>query len=241
MWILYYTRIMHNTYSIVIASFIIPSFHIISCERIIDPLTTQEQPKASFLCSGTWDSILHLSVFFSSKSQSIRLHMSSRRRKESGPPAATTAAASSTPTTSRPSKRKAVPLASDADQVLRKCRQLRDAMRTEPVDDDDDDDDASSAEQPFGIPHDIIEVADLSSPQVLEAMESVALKVAQQVLSRKGFVLDIPSRASSNQIYVKEWDRIVLGGKRSTRTFLNVKEARKSAITLRGKCVCRHG
>lgn len=160
----------------------------------------------------------------------------SSRRKESGPPAAATAAAPSTPTTGRPSKRKAVPLASDADQVLRKCRQLRDAMRIEPVDDGDDDD-ASSAEQPFGIPHDIIEVADLSSPQVLEAMESVALKIAQQVLSRKGFVLDIPSRASSNQIYVKEWDRIVLGGKRSTRTFLNVKEARKSAITLRGKYV----
>lgn len=164
--------------------------------------------------------------------------MSSRRRKTSGsgPPAV---AASATPTTSRPSKRKAVPLASDADQVLRKCRQLRDAMRTEPVDEYDDD--ASSEQQqqqqPFGVPHDIIEVADLSSPQVLEAMESVALKIAQQVLSRKGFVLDIPSRASSNQIYVKEWDRIVLGGKRSTRTFLNVKEARKSAITLRGMCI----
>ena len=129
---------------------------------------------------------------------------------------------------SQKSKRKAVPLASDADQVLRKCRQLRDRMQSE----------ASSAEtvpEPAGIPQDIIEVADLSSPQVLEAMESIAINIAQTVLNKKGFVLDIPSRASSNQIYVKEWDRIVLGGKRSTRTFLNVKEARKSAITLRGR------
>jgi hypothetical protein len=46
-------------------------------------------------------------------------------------------------------------------------------------------------------------------------------------------VQDIPSRASSNQIYVKEWDRIVLGGKRSSRSFINVKESRKSTITLR--------
>lgn len=158
---------------------------------------------------------------------------SSKRRKASGP----STAAPSTPFTPEQttaargsSKRKPVPLASDADQVLRKCRQLRDSMRSE----DPDDNDAAVA-QPFGIPRDIIEVADLSSPQVLEAMESVALTIAQQVLNHKGFVLDIPSRASSNQIYVKEWDRIVLGGKRSTRTFLNVKEARKSAITLRGR------
>ena len=162
--------------------------------------------------------------------------MSSRRRKASGPSAAATAAPSAPLTPEQTtagrgsSKRKAVPLASDADQVLRKCRQLRDAMRYE----NPDDNDAASVAEPFGVPKDIIEVADLSSPQVLEAMESVALKIAQQVLNRKGFVLDIPSRASSNQIYVKEWDRIVLGGKRSTRTFLNVKEARKSAITLRG-------
>eukprot|EP00977_Amphora_coffeiformis_P004578 scaffold987_cov183-Amphora_coffeaeformis.AAC.6 len=165
--------------------------------------------------------------------------MSGRRPRTStaaAAPAATpttsgaTTATKTTPTVGR-SKRKVVPLAEDSDQVLRKCRQLRDSMRLE-VDDD------SSVPEPAGIPRDIIEVADLSSPQVLEAMESVALKIAHQVLNRTGFTLDIPSRASSNQIYVKEWDRIVLGGKRSTRTFLNVKEARKSAITLRGTSSC---
>lgn len=64
-------------------------------------------------------------------------------------------------------------------------------------------------------------------------MESIALDIAQQVLNGKGFSMEIPSRAATNQLYVKEWDRIVLGGKRSSRTFLNVKESRKAAITLR--------
>ena len=54
-------------------------------------------------------------------------------------------------------------------------------------------------------------------------MESVALRIAQQVVAKQGFSMDIPSRASSNQVYVKEWDRIVLGDKRSSRSFLNVK------------------
>jgi len=45
--------------------------------------------------------------------------------------------------------------------------------------------------------------------------------------------MEIPSRASTNQIYVKEWDRIVLGKKRMGRNFMNVRESRKSAITLR--------
>lgn len=45
--------------------------------------------------------------------------------------------------------------------------------------------------------------------------------------------MEIPSRGSSNQVYVKEWDRIVLGGKRMGRNFMNVRESRKSAITLR--------
>ena len=52
-------------------------------------------------------------------------------------------------------------------------------------------------------------------------------------LSKQGFQLDIPSRAASNQIYVPELDRIVLGDKRGTRSFLNVKESRKAAITTR--------
>jgi hypothetical protein len=160
-------------------------------------------------------------------------------------------------------KRAVVPLAKDADQVLRKCRALRDQLRSESNsnEDNEDDDDASfkssstsdddlllgrssavakapAAAALVALPEelsskDIVEVSELSSGQVLEGMETIALRVAHQVLNKQGFTLDIPSRAASNQIYVKEWDRIVLGSKRSTRSFLNVKESRKSAITLR--------
>jgi len=79
----------------------------------------------------------------------------------------------------------------------------------------------------------IIEVAEMSTTEVVEAIESVAIQITNQVLQKKGFSLEIPSRASSNQIYVPELDRIVLGEKRGTRSFLNAKEARKAAITSR--------
>lgn len=69
----------------------------------------------------------------------------------------------------------------------------------------------------------IIEVAEMSTTEVVEAIESVAIQITNQVLQKKGFSLEIPSRASSNQIYVPELDRIVLGEKRGTRSFLNAK------------------
>jgi meiotic recombination protein SPO11 len=80
---------------------------------------------------------------------------------------------------------------------------------------------------------DIVEVDELSATEVVEGMEGIALQITQQILQKRGFTMDIPSRAASNQIYVPEWDRIVLGPKRTSRTFLNVRESRKSAITLR--------
>jgi len=79
----------------------------------------------------------------------------------------------------------------------------------------------------------IVEVVEMNSTEVIEGIENVAMTVAHQVLAKQGFQLDIPSRAASNQIYIPELDRIVLGDKRGTRSFLNVKEARKAAITTR--------
>jgi len=147
-------------------------------------------------------------------------------------------------------KRKVVKLADDADQVLKRCRKLREKLIREHKFDNAAIASSSPAaaaaaatelnrdvdvekEKPFGIPSDIVEVSELRETEVLDGMESIALTIARQVLNKKGFSFDIPSRAASNQIYVKEWDRIVLGGKRMTRSFLNVKESRKSAITLR--------
>ena len=79
----------------------------------------------------------------------------------------------------------------------------------------------------------IVEVVEMNSTEVMEGIENVAIKIAHQVLAKQGFQLDIPSRTNSNQIYVPEWDRIVLGDKCGTRNFLNVKESRKAAITTR--------
>jgi meiotic recombination protein SPO11 len=113
--------------------------------------------------------------------------------------------------------------------VLRECRKLRQLLRDKASVVDAD----QERKLPEGVPSDIVEVAELPAEQVLEGMEAIAMQIASQVLNKTGFSVEIPSRASTNQVYVKEWDRIVLGGKRSTRSFLNVKEARKSAITLR--------
>eukprot|EP00581_Thalassiosira_minuscula_P018017 CAMPEP_0183732194 /NCGR_PEP_ID=MMETSP0737-20130205/37751_1 /TAXON_ID=385413 /ORGANISM="Thalassiosira miniscula, Strain CCMP1093" /LENGTH=500 /DNA_ID=CAMNT_0025965123 /DNA_START=10 /DNA_END=1512 /DNA_ORIENTATION=+ len=194
------------------------------------------------------------------------------------------------------SKRRLVKLADDADEVLAKCRKLRDALRMKQMaefsssddegedgsskskgsedddewglDDDEDDDkknifttkgpspkkkaktqslslsklsgnksnnskDNSKAVGEDVTKKTIVEVVEMNSTEVMEGIENVAVRVAHQVLAKQGFQLDIPSRAASNQIYVPELDRIVLGDKRGTRSFLNVKESRKAAITTR--------
>mmetsp|Transcript_835 Transcript_835/g.2397 ORF Transcript_835/g.2397 Transcript_835/m.2397 type:complete len:449 (-) Transcript_835:909-2255(-) len=134
---------------------------------------------------------------------------------------------STTSPTQSSRKRKPVNLLPNSDQVLKECRELRSQLRMAPPA-------ATSAIVPDAIPSNIVEVTEQTSNQVLEGIEVIALRIAHQVLLKhEGFSLDIPSRAASNQIYVKDWDRIVLGGKRSTRSFLNVKESRKSTITLR--------
>eukprot|EP00956_Cyclotella_meneghiniana_P004544 scaffold5584_cov76-Cyclotella_meneghiniana.AAC.14 len=167
-----------------------------------------------------------------------------------------------------PTKRRAVPLAKDADAVLSKCRELRDSLRNKAsaTNSDQDEynisssDDEDLPEQPEagakkkgtaktqrislaelkraslgddGEKKTIVEVAEMNTTQVVEGIENVAVKIARQVLNKQGFQLEIPSRAASNQIYVPELDRIVLGDKTGTRSFLNVKESRKAAITTR--------
>jgi hypothetical protein len=157
-------------------------------------------------------------------------------------------------------KREIVQLALDADDVLAQCRALRAKLRRKneeaalvrrgrpkvAVEDEEHDfSDSSDNGGPPGptgsgdgtpigaVPADIVEVDELSTTEVLEGIEGIALRITQQVLARKGFSMEVPSRAGANQIYVREWDRIVLGGKRTTRSFMNVRESRKSAVTLR--------
>ena len=125
-----------------------------------------------------------------------------------------------------PARRKQVEIATDAQDVLVKCRALRDQLRAKAADKESGGEAVLST-----IPKNIVEVDELPTEHVLEGIEGVALGIAHQVLYKQGFSMDIPSRAASNQVYVKEWDRIVLGDKRSSRSFLNVK--------VRYVCVCR--
>jgi meiotic recombination protein SPO11 len=162
-----------------------------------------------------------------------------------------------TRTGTRNGKRDPVQLATDVNSVLAKCRALKETLRAKrnTKRNDNNNDNNESTNDTDGsnyivisdsgetkpnpsdscIPDDngIVEVDELSTTEVLDGIEGIALSITQQILQKKGFSMEIPSRAASNQIYVKQWDRIVLGDKRTGRTFLNVRESRKSAITLR--------
>jgi meiotic recombination protein SPO11 len=128
-------------------------------------------------------------------------------------------------------KRPVVTLAKDADVVLKRVRKLRENLvRNSQIESNETE---RNSRPSASVPPDILEVSDLPNGHVIEAMEILAMRIATQVLQKQGLTLEVPSRASSNQIYVKEWDRIVLGGKKSARNFLNVRESRKAAITVR--------
>lgn len=146
--------------------------------------------------------------------------MSSKKR----PRAEVTGIGSSVSGEGSRTKRAPVQKAKDLDVVLKKCRDLKSALREKEAKRTHD-------VVPESVRSDeIVEVAELSTAEVLEGIEGVALSIANQVLARKGFTLDVPSRSASNQIYVKEWDRIVLGGKRLTRNFINVRVSLASSF-----------
>ncbi|KAM0953250.1 putative DNA topoisomerase (ATP-hydrolyzing) [Dioscorea sansibarensis] len=77
------------------------------------------------------------------------------------------------------------------------------------------------------------EVSDLDSSSVLLAIERAALAAARSILSGNGFSFSIPSRSSSNQLYLPELDRIVLKDKTSSRPFASLSTVRKATITAR--------
>ncbi|MQM05703.1 hypothetical protein Taro_038519 [Colocasia esculenta] len=77
------------------------------------------------------------------------------------------------------------------------------------------------------------EVADCDPSAVRLAIEDAILAAAHSVLEGRGFSFSVPSRSSSNQIYVPELDRIVLRDKSSTRGFSNLSTVRKTTITVR--------
>ena len=46
----------------------------------------------------------------------------------------------------------------------------------------------------------IVEVSEMSSTEVVESIEAIAIRIANQVLMKKGFSMEIPSRSSCNQV-----------------------------------------
>ncbi|KAK8951891.1 DNA topoisomerase 6 subunit A [Platanthera zijinensis] len=61
----------------------------------------------------------------------------------------------------------------------------------------------------------------------------LSFDAAFSILSGSGFSFDVPSRSSSNQLYVPELDRIVLREKTSSRPFASLSTVRKATITAR--------
>ncbi len=79
----------------------------------------------------------------------------------------------------------------------------------------------------------IKEVEELPSEEVVTKIEDLVISVVNQIFNEKSFEFLIPNRGSSNQKYLEEIDRIVLGDKISKRLFLNTAHVRKTAITTR--------
>ncbi|KAJ6811506.1 DNA topoisomerase 6 subunit A3 [Iris pallida] len=75
------------------------------------------------------------------------------------------------------------------------------------------------------------EVSDRDVSAVQSSIERAVLGMARSILAGRGFSFDVPSRASSNQMYVPELDRIVLRDKCSSRPFANLSTVRKATIT----------
>lgn len=92
---------------------------------------------------------------------------------------------------------------------------------------------ASSSTSNGADPSDYVEVEELSSTDVALRIEDLVLRTVMQVLNSGSFEFDVPNRGATNQMYVAEEDRVVLGNKMTKRQFLNVAHVRKTAITSR--------
>eukprot|EP00126_Sphaerothecum_destruens_P008271 Sdes_comp20155_c0_seq1m13295 len=77
------------------------------------------------------------------------------------------------------------------------------------------------------------EVVEMHENDVAKKIEELILQIAKSILQDKGFSFTLPSRSNSNQLYISELDRIVLGNAVSVRDFSNASTVRKATITTR--------
>ena len=108
---------------------------------------------------------------------------------------------------------------------LAPVRALRDKMR-------ESKDEEKPSLQALGLER-VHEVRDMDPPEVAEQLELLALRVASSVLARRGYAFSVPSRATGNQMFVEELNRIVLKDKRISRSFLASSSVRKTTILTR--------
>lgn len=103
----------------------------------------------------------------------------------------------SSTTTSRKRQKPVVQVAEDLDIVMKECRKLKAEMRKQASKSSPKDE-----EELAEIPSGIMEVTELSSTEVLEGIEAIALTIANQVVALKGFSMEIPSRAASVRCFI---------------------------------------
>mmetsp|Transcript_18264 Transcript_18264/g.30458 ORF Transcript_18264/g.30458 Transcript_18264/m.30458 type:complete len:413 (-) Transcript_18264:801-2039(-) len=115
----------------------------------------------------------------------------------------------------------------DVDTVLEKVRKLR--KETQLAYKEKKHKTASD----LGIVDVLKEVSEMPEEQIIDEIEKIIVEVAKSILTGGGFGYDIPTRSSSNQLYVAELDRIVLKNKRTNRLFGSTSSVRKTAITTR--------
>jgi len=77
------------------------------------------------------------------------------------------------------------------------------------------------------------QVAELREDGVRKQIELMMMSVLRSIIAGDGLQYRVPSRSSTNQLYVPELDRIVLKDSCSLRQFAHPKNARKTAITTR--------
>ena len=77
------------------------------------------------------------------------------------------------------------------------------------------------------------EVVAMDTRGVTAEIERIAMEATLSIMRGEGFSYTMPSRASSNMIYVPELDRLVLRDKVLQRVFTDASSARKTAITTR--------
>eukprot|EP00948_MAST-09A_sp_MAST-9A-sp1_P001805 g1805.t1 len=79
----------------------------------------------------------------------------------------------------------------------------------------------------------VTQVSLRSSEYLIESIDSLVLRIVQEILQGKGLTFKVPSRNYSNTIYIPELDRVVLNDVVSHRTLTSAQTVRKTAIMTR--------